>query len=244
MPEVKTPTLNGKSESGRSTGVDNIEAIQYLKQAIASGKNWYLALLEVIGLWTTASEVRHNRTYRYLVDGEAFDLMLLAERLCEEVEGLLPEEEKNDLLFHGRPPTILSVEAFKQFIGDCKYAQYLNYFYGITVEEALVLAVQDEVRKEKRIAGLNNENGVTDEACRRVYDATRKALLGKFRQEKGYPQPSSISLSELKEFSYWLFKYRLKHCDKARVASDTKKALGWLRKQRAKKRDHLLFDTG
>jgi len=32
----------------------------------------------------------------------------------------------------------------------------------------------------------------------------------------------------MKEFTYWLFKYRLKHCDKARVASDTKKALDWL----------------
>ncbi|GAJ03845.1 unnamed protein product, partial [marine sediment metagenome] len=27
------------------------------------------------------------------------------------------------------------------------------------------------------------------------------------------------------EFTYWLFKYRLNHCDKARVASDTKKGL-------------------
>ena len=38
----------------------------------------------------------------------------------------------------------------------------------------------------------------------------------------------SRSLSELKEFTYWLFKYRLKHNDKERVASDTRKALKWI----------------
>jgi len=54
-------------------------------------------------------------------------------------------------------------------------------------------------------------------------------LLKRFRRENGYPQLKSISLTELKEFTYWLFKYRLNHCDKARVASDTKKALTQLR---------------
>jgi len=50
-------------------------------------------------------------------------------------------------------------------------------------------------------------------------------LLDSFRKEKRYPKRKSITLSELKEFTYWLFKYRLKKCDKSRVASDTKKAL-------------------
>jgi len=57
-------------------------------------------------------------------------------------------------------------------------------------------------------------------------------LLKQFRHEKGYPQLKSISLTELKEFTYWLFKYRLNHCDKVRVASDTKKGLEQLRQQR------------
>ena len=35
----------------------------------------------------------------------------------------------------------------------------------------------------------------------------------------------------MKEFTYWLFKYRLKRCEKARIASDTKKALDYLKKQ-------------
>jgi len=56
-------------------------------------------------------------------------------------------------------------------------------------------------------------------------------LLNRFREEKGYPLQDSITLAEQREFTYWLFKYRLDHCDKARVASDTKEALKWLRRQ-------------
>jgi len=129
------------------------------------------------------------------------------------------------LLFHGQPPVSLSQEKFKALIGSVKYRQYLNYFYGITVEEALVLAVQEDIRKEKRILGYNKEHNLTDEVYRRIYGATRPVLLTRFRRERGYPRLKNISLTELKEFTYWLFKYRLKNCDKARIASDTKKAL-------------------
>jgi len=207
------------------TNGGNTEAIRYLEQAIWSGKHWYIALLEAIGLWNTAEETLNGRDYRYLIEGEAFDWLLLAERLCEKVDGLLTDGEKTALLFYGKPPLKLTKEKFKKLIGGDKYGQYLNYFYGITVEEALILAVQEEVRKERWTSGYNKEGDYIDEVYRRVYGATKTALLKQFRCERGYPQVGSISLTELKEFTYWLFKYRLKRCDKARVASDTKKAL-------------------
>jgi hypothetical protein len=203
----------------------NIEAIRHLEQAIISGKHWYLALLEAIGLWTESEETYNGRHYRYLIDGEAFDWLLLAERLCAAIDDLVPEDEKLALLFHGKPPIRLTKDRFKELIGAAKYRQYLNYFYGVTVEEALKLAVQEEVRKEWRTSGYNNEHNLVNEVYQRIYGATKTILLKRFRREKGYPQLRSITLTELKEFTYWLFKYRLKHCDKARVASDTKKAL-------------------
>ena len=204
------------------------EVIRYLEQAITGGKHWYIALLEAIGLWTAAEETQNSRYYRYLIDGEAFDWLLLAERLCEAVDQLLPDAEKTALLFHGKPPLNLTREKFKELIGSSKYHQYLNYFYGITVEEALILAVQEEVRKEKWALGYNKDYDSANEAHRRIYGATKAVLLKRFRKEKGYLQRKSISLTELKEFTYWLFKYRLKQCDKAKVASDTKKALNRL----------------
>jgi hypothetical protein len=203
----------------------NIEAIRHLEQAVIAGKHWYLALLEAIGLWTESEETYNGRHYRYLIDGEAFDWLLLAERLCEAIDDLVPEDEKLALLFHGKPPIRLTKERFKELIGGAKYRQYLNYFYGVTVEEALNLAVQEEVRKERRTSGYNNEHNLVNEVYQRIYGATKAILLKRFRREKSYPQLRSITLTELREFTYWLFKYRLKHCDKARVASDTKKAL-------------------
>jgi hypothetical protein len=217
--------IPNQSTSVQSASSDSAGAIKHLEQAIASGQHWYIALLEAIGLWSDGEETLNGRHYRYLIDGEAFDWLLLAERLCESVDELIPEEEKMALLFHARPPLGLSDSKFKALIGSTKYRQYLNYFYGVTVEEALVLAVQEEIRKEKRTLGYNKEQNLTDEVYRRIYGATRPELLKSFRREKSYPRLKSISLTELKEFSYWLFKYRLKNCDKARIASDTRKAL-------------------
>jgi len=207
------------------------EAINYLKQAVLDGKHWYLALLGSIGLWTSAEEVRNDRTFRYLIDGEAFDWLLLAERLCGTEDGLLPDKEVESLLFHGIPPLQLSAREVRELIGDRKYGQYLNYFYGVTVEEALLLVVQEEIEKEKRAHVLRNKSGSPEEAFFRIYDAGRDELLKLFRHEKRYSQLHSITLSEMKEFTYWLFKYRLKKCEKAKIASDTKKALEYLQRQ-------------
>ncbi len=220
--------LDNRSSSSQLTLGGNAEAIEHLKRAISEGKHWYLALLEAIGRWDKAEELHHGRRYCYLIAGEAFDFLLLAERLCEAVDGLLPDEDKAALLFQGRPPLRLTEGEFKEFIGSGKYQQYLNYFYGVTVEEALFLVVQDEVRKERRSAGFNNEPSVVNEVYRRVYGATRGVLLKRFRKERGYPHRKSIGLTELREFTYWLFKRRLRQCEKARIASDTKKALNWL----------------
>jgi hypothetical protein len=216
--EVDQTTRNLPVEGGDQA------AIEHLKTAIASGKHWYLALLEAIALWASPEEMRHDRHYRYLISGEAFDWLLLAERLCAAVNDLIPDGEKTALLFHGRPPIDLGREQFQSLIGS-KYQPYLNYFYGVIVEEALVQAVQEEVRKERRALGYAGDRDTTGEVYRRIYGATRAVLLNRFRREKGYPPAESMSLTDLKEFTYWRFKYRLEHCDKTRVASDTRKAL-------------------
>ena len=206
------------------------EAVRYLKESIASGKNWYLSLLGAIGLWSSPSEDYNDRSYVYLIDGEAFDWLLLAERLCATVEGLLPDKERDDLLFHGIPPVELDASQLKELIGEQKYAQYLNYFYGVTVEEALLLAVQEAIDKERWGQGYRRTPS-SDEAYQRIYDADRESLFKQFRKEKRLPHRQSTTLHEMKQFTYWLFKYRLKRCEKARIASDTKKALDYLKNQ-------------
>ena len=209
----------------------DLEAIRQLRQAVADGKHWYTALLEAIGLWSSGEEVHRGQHYRYLIGNEAFDWLLLAERLCLEIDGAFSEDEKADLLFFGVPPIDLPQKEFKRLIGEAKYRAYLNYLYGVTVEEALVAVVEEEIYRERKCF-VNCQDGVVQqEAYHRVYGADLATLLGWFRQEKGNPVGNSMTLCEQKEFVYWLFKYRLDHCDKARVASDTKKALQWLQRQ-------------
>jgi len=229
-------TTDKKLASNQATSADDAEAIRYLEQAIGDGKHWYLALLEAMGLWNSSQENRNGRTCHYLIDGEAFDWLLLAERLCDSVDGLLLADEKNALLFQGQPPISLKASEVEKLIGGCKYRQYLNYFYGVTVEEVLLLAVQEEVYKERYMSGGGNEQEITDEAFRRIYSECRETLRKCFRRDKGYPDVRSTTLTEQKEFTYWLFKYRVRQCEKAKIASDTRKALNYLQKQRARKR--------
>lgn len=211
--------------------VSNAEAaFRCFREGLASGKHWYISLLEAISLWTDASEVVDGHNFQYLIAGEAFDWLLLAERLCETANGLIPENEKYTLLFKGQAPLEISQDEFKKFIGASKYHQYLNYFYGVTVEESLLQAVREEVRKERRANGLSYRREEEDDIFIRVYGEAESSLLKKFRKEKHIHHNANSNLTQIKEFTYWCFKYRVRESEKAKVASDTQKGLEWLKK--------------
>jgi hypothetical protein len=178
-----------------------------------------------MALWTTPTETHGGRSYNYFIAGEAFDWLLLAERLCNEVAGLVPEGELEELLFTGRFPQSFDRTSFKRLLGVEKYRGYLNYYYGVTVEEALQLANELEVMKRHASNGVRYKDDFTDEAFGKLYGEPRAALLRRFREEAGYADIPSISIAESREFIYWLFKHRLQVKDKARIASDTRKGL-------------------
>jgi hypothetical protein len=94
------------------------------------------------------------------------------------------------------------------------------------------MAVEQEAQKEQRASPFSDNGRPTEEPYQRIYGAPMSDLLKGFRRETGYPRRHSMGLTEAKEFTYWLFKYRLNKCDKARIASDTKKALNELGRQR------------
>ncbi|MBT9166316.1 MAG: hypothetical protein DDT25_01000 [Chloroflexi bacterium] len=204
---------------GTNMASHDADAIRHLKQSIAEGKHWYISLLEAIALWTLPEETYAGRHYRYLIAGQAFDWLLLAERLTAEIGSLIPEKERVELLF-GQPPIELSAGEFKGLIGNEKYQAHLNYFYGITVERALHLAIEMEIEKER--IGHHQRRG---DVFERIYGFGEAVLLERFRQEAGCPPCENITLTELNEFTYWLFKYRIANSDSARLASDTRKAL-------------------
>ena len=87
----------------------------------------------------------------------------------------------------------------------------------------------DERRQERFNQWLSPEVQFSSQeaarAYRRVYHAEPADLLDAFQKEMRYPRRKSLTLTEVKEFTYWLFKYRVKTSEKSRIASDTKKAL-------------------
>jgi len=94
----------------------------------------------------------------------------------------------------------------------------------------LHLVIEEDVRKEQRSRVWENHLSVDEEAFQRLYGRSRQDLLCQFRQEQGIGETDTVSLMEAKEFTYWLFKYRLRYCDPARVACDIRRALSMLRR--------------
>ena len=207
------------------------ETISGFKASIKTGKNWFLALLEAINKWPVSEENYAGQDYHYIISGEALDMLQIAERLLSAAGELIPEEDKLLYLFHNKPPVQLTMEETRELMGEQRLGQHLNFLYGIVVEEAIIQAVEEEVLKEDQGLNARNEAEVIDEAYSRIYETQQRVMLRKFRKDMGYGISRKMTLKQLKEFSYWRFKFRLKHCDKARIASDTNKALAWMRRQ-------------
>jgi len=203
-----------------------------MRGEVEAGGNWFLALMAAIRLWPAPQEEVRGRTFCYLVGGEAFDWLLLAERLCEEMPDLLPQDETEELLFHGRLPDGIETSQLQQLLG-AKYRHHLDFVYGVLVEEALQLAVQGEVHKERLATNIWENGHIDDEVFSRIYGATRPALFAEFCASRSQPCREEISLGDLHEFTYWLFKRRLKSHDPARVASDTRKGVAQLQRLEA-----------
>src|SRR6185503_9644845 len=105
---------------------------------------------------------------------------------------------------------------------------HLNYLYGVLVEEALQLSVEEEIHKEGRSRAWGADPRADETMFQRVYGKTRDELFGLYYEETRILLGSRVDYGAWKAFTYWLFKLRLKRQDKARVASDTRKGLAQL----------------
>ncbi len=206
--------------------------IAAMRRAVRGGTHWYIAVLETMANWAPPEEDEDGRHYVYLVAGEAFDWLALAERLCLALGNQVPDIERDALLYRGRPPLALKAEEFRRLLGPAKHKAHLNFLYGVEVEEALQLAVEDDLRKERRNRWQHEDVGLDDQVFRLIYGATRDDMLRAFLRERKLPRRSSLTLGQYREFLYWRFKWRLLRQPRPRVASDTKKGLEWLHRMR------------
>ncbi len=204
------------------------EAILRMRQAVAEGQHWFEALLDAIGRWRLARETVGEREYNYIIGGDAFDWLLLAERILDDVGDIVPPREARALLFDGRWPIDIDDEEFAARLGKAKYSAHLNYMYGVLVEEALQLFVEEEIHKESRSRAWGQDPREDLSMYSRVYGHSRQTLLSKYYEVTGVLLGEKVAYADWKAWTYWLFKQRLKIQDKARVASDTRKGLAQL----------------
>ena len=219
-------------DENTTAGTTGREVVKGLRKDLKGGREWTEALVDAMARWPIPEETFRGRRYNYFIGGEAFDWLLLAERLCQAVDGMVPAEEKGQLLFSGKFPASFDMARFKDMLGVEKCRGYLNFYYGVTVEEALQLAAELEVLKRQRSNGVQYRTDYSEEAFAKVYGAPKNELLAKFREETGSASGRYVSIGDSNEFTYWLFKYRLKASDRARIASDTRKGLDHLNRMR------------
>ncbi|MCC6382672.1 MAG: hypothetical protein IT304_09175 [Dehalococcoidia bacterium] len=204
------------------------EAIFRLRQRVFAGDHWFEALLDAVGSWRAPEERVGDRHYRYLIGGEAFDWLLLAERILGELTDVVPQREATALLFDGLWPIDVEDADFARRLGPAKHSAHLNYLYGVLVEEALQLSVEEEIHKENRCKPWGQDDREEGSMFRRVYGLPLFELRATYYEETGVMLPEELPYADWKAFNYWLFKLRLKRQDRARVASDTRKGLAQL----------------
>ena len=225
-PPASTPSRDGPDAPQGGT-------IGRFRSALSLGTPWPQALLTAVGEWSAPAETVDGVRLDYLIEGEAFDWLLLAERLLREAPaGRIPSVDAERLIFEGALPEGVTEAQFKDLLGPEKYRAHLNHFYGVVVEEALWHAVEREVEKERSVRGLQHPFGVQNLIAERLYRADLTTLLRQFQREHGRGQRVRLTLAESHAFTYWLFKRRIASSDQARIASDTRKGLRMLNELR------------
>ncbi len=208
-----------------------------------AGRPWFDAMLDCISEWDVPREMLDGREYVYLIEHEAFDWLLLAERICDSAPpGLLPRHEVEDLLVEESPPVALSEIEFQERLGTAKYWAHLNFLYGVRVEQALHLAMERILQKERSGLSFSHARQELDsDVFGRIYGSRQADLLREFRTHanRADADPERIEHAEWQAFTYWLFRRRLERQDPARVASDTRQGLEMLYELEAAKQRRL-----
>ena len=128
--------------------------------------------------------------------------------------------------------TSLVSDVLDQVAGGMAWETVIQEWHGSVtrdgIAEALQLASEEEVRKRHLARAYPDTEELTEEAFNRLYGKPRTELLKTFQKETKKDRRRNLTLSDLNEFTYWLHKLRIKLWDPARVASDTRKAIGRL----------------
>lgn len=215
-------------------------AIARLKLDLAAASDsWKMSVLQTIAEWPLANETVGEENYVYLIGGEAFDWRLLAQRLLAECGDCVELDSWHEWL--ADPVLFAGFEEpeFMRAVGVDKFRAHLSYFYGITVEQSLIAAVEEEITHRRVASGRQLSDSSLELAYETLYGNARDQLWEVFKLEagvnparEGWRHRDEHSLASEDAFTYWLFKLRMEQSDPAKIASDTRKGLAKLERMR------------
>ena len=187
-------------------------------------------ILQLMQDWKIPSEVVGGRKFTYLILGEAFDYLSLLERISLQPGIFIEKNQLEELLFYGYFPPHSIKQEIRKHLGWKKYKAFLNYWYGVVIEQCLQYVVEVEVRKEFLSKGLMEPDDVIDIVFGRLYGGCQENLLTEYLGKSHSCNIKSMSVLELEGYIYWLFQQRFEESDQSRFASDTLKALRYFEK--------------
>ena len=230
---AQTQSSNGlHAESSRRQLVNRLSS-----NLIDQPANWQTAFIETVAAWPIENERIYGENFHYFIGGEAFNWKRLAERIATQIT----EEERSPNLngelidwistsgvFGG-----LDEQEFRRILGVDGWRAHLNYFYGVQIEQCLIVAVQTRIQKRRYSGGLPPSDDASDRAYLGLYEDTEQTLYDHFLAEtadrlsdliaESPDDTRTIALEE--EFTYWLFKRRIEYTLAPQIAAETKRGL-------------------
>jgi hypothetical protein len=194
--------------------------IQELRNEVSQGENWQKSVAKYIGLWNEKEEFYRGYKYIYLIDDEALDWLNLTERLVSSIKSYITKEEYNYVSTSGLLPDQEIYNYIKKTIPKKKLSQMRNFYYGIIIENLIYHYKILEYQKNTIVIEDNDQRFYEE-----IYNKPIEVLYEIFYKERKTINKNKLNFHELKLFSYWLFKYRLKHSDKTKMAHETNTAL-------------------
>ena len=194
--------------------------IQELRNEVSQGENWQKSVAKYIGLWNEKAEFYRGYKYIYIIDDEALDWLNLTERLVSSIKSYITKEEYNYVSTSGLLPDQEIYNYIKKTIPKKKLSQMRNFYYGIIIENLIYHYKILEYQKNTIVVEDNDQRFYEE-----IYNKPIEVLYEIFYKERKTINKNKLNFHELKLFSYWLFKYRLKHSDKTKMAHETNTAL-------------------
>lgn len=163
---------------------------------------------------------------KYWIFGEALDWKLLSVNFISHHYNHLKDEIEQWLDFSD-PLGGFTEEEIKNITNAKIYRSIVSFYYGVIVERALIIDIQEKCYKNKISSGIYPNENSCNFFFVDLYGLSYSELCTQYNNffldesNKNFHR----TISDENRFTYWLFKYRISNSEPEKLASDTRRGL-------------------